>query len=159
MAEEGHQLLLPEPAPPAGEDLDGLVLREVAATLLVYAQGRANAITGRRLAALVGAAVAKAGLEYQGKPATLARRCRAAIGELVRRGERIGSSSSAPCGYFVATDLVEFAAGEQTLRRHLIGTAKRLRAYDRATGDAVLRLLGQEPLPLPKPPLGGAEGA
>lgn len=142
-----------------GPELQEQIRREVAATLLVYAQGRARAVTGRRLAALVAQGLAARGVEHACKASTLARRCRRAIASLVAAGERIASSSGAPRGYFVATDLAEFAAGARTLRAHLIGSARRLRAYDKGTADAVLRLLGQEPLPLPKAAPAAAEEA
>lgn len=135
---------------PASGRLDDQVERQVLATLHTLARGRANAITARQLAALVRRHLEADGVEVGISSATLTRRCRAAVSRLVVRGEHIGSSSGRPAGYFVGEALEELSAGARTLRRHLIGTARRLRAYDRATGDAVLQLLGQEILPLPK---------
>lgn len=141
-----------------GEDLGEALERQVLATLTVYARGRENAITSRRLAGLVDQQLAADGHELHLAASTLARRCRAAVAKLVAEGQQIASTSNAPRGYFVAQDLVEFEAGGRTLRRHLAGTARRLRAYDRGTAEAVLQLLGQEPLVLPKPaPAGESE--
>ena len=142
-----------------GGELQAALRGEVLAVLTVYCQGLERAITGRRLAAAVANGLAARGFEVTGRPASLARRCRAAIADLVASGEKIGSASSEPRGYFIATDLLEFAAGARTLRRHLIGTAQRLRAYDKATAEAVLRALGQEPLSLPRAAPAAGEGA
>lgn len=148
----------PRPAPP-GSEFKETIRREVRAALFVYALGRANAITGERLAELVGLRLQELGHHQVLALKTLMRRVQESIADLVASGERIGSVSSSPAGYYVpetADELLEAARG---LRAHLASSARRLRAYDRATADQLLRLLGQESLALPRPGVGEGEAA
>lgn len=154
MPDDVRQLELPAPARAAeelpGAELAEVIRSEVLATLVVFGRGRECAVTSERLAAFVGESLRGRGIDHHLAASTLERRVRIAISELVSNGERIASSSGRPAGYWVAGTLEEFEAGGRTLRQHLVGTARRLRAYDRCTADAVLQLLGQEPLPLPR---------
>jgi hypothetical protein len=129
--------------------LKDAIRAEVAARLVVYARGRANAVTGERLAELVAAGLEERGHKHSLKPKTLQRRCQESVAELIERGEDIASTSTAPRGYFVPETREEYAVGEISLVRHLASSAKRLRRYRSTTADAILALLGQLGIALP----------
>jgi hypothetical protein len=90
-----------------GGDLKDAIKREVLAALVVYALGRERAITGERLAELVGQKLLDRGHEHALSIRTLMRRCQESVAELIEGGEGIASNSSPPRGYFAAQTVEE----------------------------------------------------
>jgi hypothetical protein len=147
-AQLGLTLSPPRPVPPEraavpGEHLKDVIRREVLAVLVVLARGRANAVTGERLAETVADRLREAGRQVHLSAPTMRRRCQEAVSELVDAGEGIASSSSPPRGYFIPETQEEIAAGARELWARLASLAKRGRRYDRNTADRLLELLGQ----------------
>jgi hypothetical protein len=150
-----------------GHTLKDAIRREVVAYLCVHARGRANAITGERLAEIVGAKIPEHGLA----PATLQRRTQEAVEEGIEAGEPIGSSSSPPRGYWwaeIAEDLEESLAeadgrAKKALRRRrcLKLRIRELRGQGRLLTRPVIAppdpgpvaQPAAEPSPTPAPPL------
>jgi hypothetical protein len=128
------------PPPPSSAPIRDAIKDEVR-TIVLARKGAAAAITGAELAAEVGRRLDLDGWLSQ---KTLQRRCQEGVAALVAAGEPIASTSSD--GYFVAETAEEIEAGRRDLGHRLGSLARRYRAFDRATADRILELLGQQVL-------------
>jgi hypothetical protein len=108
--------------------------------IVLSRRGAKNGIKGGELARLV-----RAALGLNASVNTVLRRCQEAISAAVSAGEEISATSAD--GYFVAETAEEIDAGRRDLAHRLGNLAKRYRAYDTATADRILSLLGQLAVP------------
>lgn len=127
---EQLDLRAPAPADRPGAGLKGRIRREVLAVLVVLARGRANAITGERLAQAVAERMEAGGESLGLSPRTMQRRCQEALAELVAMGEPVASSSRPPLGYWwaeTAEDLEESLAESERRARMALRRRRFLR--------------------------------
>ena len=128
--------------PLRGHPIRAAITTEVRDIVLAR-HGAAQALNGEEIAALVSQ---RLDLEGVLAPKTVLRRCQEGVAQLVADGERIASTSAD--GYYVPETAEEIDAGRRDLAHRLGSLARRFRAYDRATADRILALLGQESLGL-----------
>jgi hypothetical protein len=117
------------------------VFDAIAATvreIVLSRRGAANAVTGDQLVRLVSIALHLDGWLAE---KTILRRAQESIAAMVAAGEQIASTSAD--GYYVPETKEEIAAGRRDLAHRLGSLARRFRAYDAATADRILALLGQ----------------
>jgi hypothetical protein len=133
------QLDLSPPRPVPGGELKEAIRREVLAALLVYARGRAAAITGERLGELVGLRLLEGGHQHALALRTLMRRCQEAVVELIEAGEPVASSSRPPLGYWWAETADELEESLRECEQRARMTLKRRRALR----GALAKLRGQ----------------
>lgn len=128
----------PEPHRPGSEHRE-VIRAEVRAALAVFALGRARAVTGERLAELVGLRLQERGHDHGLKLRSLMRAVQVAVGELIDEGEPVGSSSARPLGYWWAETAEELEESLAEVEKRARMTLRRRRAQ-RA---ALARLRGQ----------------
>jgi len=129
----------PEPRAVPGGELKEAIKREVLAALLVYGLGRERAITGERLAELVGQKLLDRGHQHALCLRTLMRRVQESVQELIEAGEGIASTSTPPRGYWSAQTVEELEESLAECERRARMTLRRRRGLRRV----MARMRGQ----------------